>query len=60
MYYPIFLSIVIVARDNQKSLRSVLDGLGDHVRDLVSDYEIIIVDNASTDNSIALYEDNHV
>lgn len=54
MSYPIFLSVVLVVRNQQSSVESILAEISSPLRDLVSDYELIIVDNASEDDSVAI------
>lgn len=53
-FYPIFLSVVYVIRNQQHKLESILSDTGRHISSLVSDYEIIVVDNASNDESISV------
>ena len=53
-YFPIFLSVVLVVRNQSKDLHSILSDLTAVISLLVSDYELIIVDNASDDESVAL------
>ena len=55
-FYPIFLSIVVVLKDNSTSINYLIEDLEKKVIPLVSDYEIIIVDNASSDNSLEIYK----
>lgn len=52
--FPIFLSVVLVVRNQGSSLERMLSKLADYLGSLVSDYEIIIVDNASDDNSVSI------
>lgn len=52
MSYPIFLSIVLVLRNQAFTLESVLIEISSSLPELVSDYELIVVDNASEDDSI--------
>lgn len=52
--YPILLSIVLVVRNQAKELRSLLIDTASAVEGLVSDYELIIIDNASDDDSLAV------
>ncbi|BBO99928.1 glycosyltransferase [Sulfuriferula nivalis] len=54
MSYPIFLSIVLVMRNQAASIESVLHEISLPLAELVSDYELIIVDNASEDDSISV------
>ena len=50
--YPVFLSIVYPVRNSAHELRHRLVEISAIVGGLVSDYEIIVVDNASTDSSV--------
>lgn len=52
-YYPVFLSVVFVIRNESPRLRKILMDAQSCVAQLVSDYELIIVDNASDDESVA-------
>lgn len=52
---PVFLSVVCVARNLSAIQRQVITELAAAVAPLVTDYEIVVVDNASTDESLALY-----
>ena len=52
--HPIFLSIVLVLKNQAQHLQSLLEEVQHHIDALVSDYEIIVVDNASEDESIAI------
>lgn len=54
MSYPIFLSVVLVLRNQASTLESVLAEISSPLAKLVSDYELIIVDNASEDDSISV------
>lgn len=51
---PIFLSVVLVVRDQSNQLELLLAEATAHVSTLVSDYELIIVDNASGDESVSV------
>jgi polyisoprenyl-phosphate glycosyltransferase len=51
-YFPVFLSVVLVVRNEANSLREVVIAAAEVVANIVSDYELVIVDNASTDNSV--------
>lgn len=51
---PIFLSVVCVVRNLAPDLRSLVAETGGRLSALVSDYELIIVDNASEDDSISV------
>lgn len=50
--YPLFLSVVIVARNDAALLRNTLTTLIATLKDSVSDYELLVVDNASDDDSL--------
>jgi hypothetical protein len=53
MTFPIFLSIVFVVRNQSAQLRTVLTEASKVVADMVSDHELIVIDNASDDDSVA-------
>lgn len=50
--YPIFLSIVCVVRNQSSSIEQIAAEISSRVAPLVSDYELILVDNASDDDSL--------
>ncbi len=50
--FPVFLSIVYVLRNRAGDLEDLIAGVTACVSGLVSDYELIIVDNASEDDSV--------
>lgn len=51
-FFPVFLSVVCVLRNQSGVLDQIVRDVGREVERLVSDYELIIVDNASTDESL--------
>jgi glycosyltransferase involved in cell wall biosynthesis len=51
-FFPVFLSIVFVVRNQSAHTEKILSDAASCIASLVSDYEIIIVDNASDDDSI--------
>ena len=53
-YFPVFLSVVLVVRNQSDELRAIIEQMTTAVASLVSDYELIIVDNASDDDSVAV------
>lgn len=55
--FPLFLSIVVVVRNRADSLPAMLAGLGDAAARWVADYEIVVVDNASDDRSLAVLKE---
>ncbi|HET7832237.1 MAG TPA: glycosyltransferase [Gallionella sp.] len=52
--FSIFLSVVIVVRNQASGLREILTQMLANAARVASDYEIIVVDNASTDESVAV------
>lgn len=50
--YPIFVSVVIIAQNDKDTIQQFLALATDFFRSLVSDYELVVVDNASSDNSV--------
>ncbi|MDE3739659.1 glycosyltransferase [Pseudomonas resinovorans] len=50
--HPIFLSIILVLRNNSEKIEEILTELSSVMENLVSDYELVIVDNASDDDSL--------
>lgn len=55
--FPVFLSVVIVVRNQCDRLADLLADAGACIRPLVSDYELVVVDNASEDRSVAVLKD---
>jgi len=53
-YFPIFLSVVLVVRNQSKELYSILSDSATVISALVKDYELIVIDNASNDDSVAV------
>ncbi|RPA68432.1 glycosyltransferase [Cyclobacteriaceae bacterium YHN15] len=50
--FPVFLSVVTVIKDQEDHLEAVLEKAQVFLKDLVLDWELIVVDNASQDNSL--------
>ena len=50
--FPVFLSVVYVLRNQGKLLDSIIKLATSELSSLVSDYELIIIDNASTDDGV--------
>jgi glycosyltransferase involved in cell wall biosynthesis len=53
-FLPIFLSVVVVVRNQSTQLEQLLAEAALGISTLVSDYELIIVDNASDDDSVSV------
>jgi glycosyltransferase involved in cell wall biosynthesis len=51
-FYPCFLSVVFVVRDQSASIEKILTDAASVISPIVSDYELIVVDNASNDESV--------
>ncbi len=51
--FPIFLSIVLVVRNQSEALNLIITEISNAISTLVSDYELIVVDNSSSDDSVA-------
>ncbi len=54
IHFPIFLSVVLMVRNQSAELRPVIEQMTTTVAPLVSDYELIVVDNGSDDDSVAV------
>jgi hypothetical protein len=50
--HPIFLSVVVVVRDRAAELPGLLADAVDKVSRLATDWELVVVDNGSTDDSV--------
>lgn len=53
-FFPCFLSVVFVVRNQSEAIEEILSNAASVISKIVSDYELIIVDNASEDNSITV------
>ncbi len=53
-FFPVFLSIVYIVRNQGYQLESVLQNASSLLTSLVADYELIIVDNSSEDESLGI------
>jgi len=53
-YFPIFLSVVFIVRNQSNDLEKMLLDAAAKISPHVSDYELIIVDNASDDDSLTV------
>jgi glycosyltransferase involved in cell wall biosynthesis len=52
-HVPIFLSILIVVRNQADRIVGIAQRITDSIAPLVSDYEVVIIDNASNDGSLS-------
>ena len=52
--FPIFVSVVMCVKNNAPDLDGILNQATEHLKGLVSDYELVVVDNASSDNSVEI------
>lgn len=53
-FYPVFLSVVLVVRNQSAQIEQLLVDSASYISELVTDYELIIIDNASDDDSVAI------
>ena len=53
-FFPVFLSVVIVVRDQAEHIKGILTDAASKLSDLTADWELIVVDNASSDESISI------
>lgn len=53
-FFPVFLSVVFVVRNRADHIENILSDAVNRISAQVRDYELIIVDNASTDDSVAI------
>lgn len=53
-FFPCFLSVVFVVRNQSEGLEKTLSDAASIIASIVSDYELIVVDNASDDDSISV------
>ena len=51
-FFPCFLSVVFVVRNQSHKIESILSQAASIIESTVSDYELIVVDNASNDDSV--------
>ncbi|CUJ00736.1 glycosyltransferase [Achromobacter xylosoxidans] len=63
-FFPVFLSVAVVVRNQSAQLEQLLTEVASGISSLVSNYELIVVDNASDDDSVAVLkrltrEDGH-
>lgn len=51
-FYPVFLSVVIVIHNQSQHIEYFIQSVSELISPILSDYEIIIIDNASEDDSL--------
>lgn len=51
---PLFLSVVVVVRNQERNVERDVRSLQEYLSRTLEDYEIIIVDNGSTDNTVSV------
>lgn len=56
-FFPVFLSVVLVVRNQATAIAPMLLDAVSRISPLVNDYELILVDNASDDDSVAVLKD---
>jgi glycosyltransferase involved in cell wall biosynthesis len=49
-FFPVFLSVVYVVRNQSEHIEAMVANAVERIGPIVSDYELIVVDNASDDN----------
>ncbi|MDQ3159767.1 MAG: glycosyl transferase, partial [Pseudomonadota bacterium] len=52
-FFPVFLSVVFVVRNQSTLIEKILSDASAGIAPIVSDYELIVIDNASDDESIS-------
>lgn len=55
-FFPVFLSVVYVLRNQGQQLENLIQEASIQLESIVTDYELIIVDNASDDDSVTVLE----
>ena len=50
--HPVFLSVVLVVRDEEAGVESLVRSTAAPLASLVTDYEVIVIDNASDDGTV--------
>ncbi|TBW12764.1 glycosyltransferase [Azotobacter chroococcum subsp. isscasi] len=56
MVFPVFLTVIFVMRNQASCLEGLLTEAAAEIAALVSDYELVIIDNASHDDSLAVLQ----
>lgn len=55
--FSVFLSFVVCLKNNEPEITSILTDLSTQISSLVCDYELIVIDNASSDNSVEVLKE---
>lgn len=50
--FPVFLSIVFVLRNHEADLKAILENAVSNVSSIVTEFEIVVIDNGSDDDSV--------
>lgn len=53
-FFPVFLSMVCIVRNQSAQLETIIKRISNQLKEIVADYELIIVDNASEDSSVSV------
>jgi hypothetical protein len=53
-FFPVFLSVVFVVRNQSSNIIKLVSEAASGIAPLVSDYELVIIDNASDDDSVSV------
>lgn len=57
LFFPVFLSVVYVVRNQSQQLENIIKKSSTQLASLVQDYELIIVENASSDDSVSVLKE---
>ncbi|MDI1269845.1 MAG: glycosyltransferase [Polaromonas sp.] len=55
-FFPVFLSVVFVVRNQSDCIEKMLSEAAAGISSLVCDYELIVIDNASDDDSVFVFK----
>lgn len=55
--FPVFLSVVLIVQNQAHRLNKILQDATAFITPLVSDHEIIVIDNAYNDETAAVLQD---
>ncbi|MEM9298987.1 MAG: glycosyltransferase [Bacteroidota bacterium] len=54
--FDIFFTVVLVSENNGEDMSTILKNMSDYLYNLFTDYEIVVVDNASRDSSLSVFK----